>query len=781
MNTRTWQVGVVLTLLVSLIAVAGLSQGVAHKGLIPTPPESDELEVRIWVDKGAYAVGEELLVHYSVNKPVYVYIWDIEPDGTANAIFPSTLYPGGTENFVTAGEHAVPTSFTVVPPTGTEYLQILATTSPVDPFAFLTGDPEAFRQQVEVQILGLLPVTERSWNFTSFEIVYGPPPSYGTVTFTSTPSGAAITLDGTYLGYTPSTQFVTGGVHGTSFSKPGYQTQDTILLVIPGWTRTLHVTLVPLVSQNDPPTAVFAFYPTNPAIGDWVQFNAAGSYDLDGTITSYSWSFGDGTVDTGPTVWHRFTAGGAYPTTLTVTDDDGADDETTQVVQVGPTNAPPVAAFTYTPTNPLVGTWVQFDATGSFDSDGTVTSYSWNFGDGTVDTGPVVWHRFTTGGAFPVTLTAVDDDGASNSVTQTVQVLTTNMPPDAVFTYSPTAPAVAVWVRFDGSSSSDSDGSVVSYRWSFGDGTAPVSGRIAYHQFSAPGTYFVTLTVTDDDGATDTTSQPVAVGLAHQPPVASFTYTPLNPNVGQPVTLNGQSSYDPDGTIVTYLWDTNGDGIDDAVGPLVSKIYSSAGVITVRLTVIDNDSLSASATQAIVVGAPGGVPGAPAMGTTPGIFVWGTNTWHITVNPGPSWTVPRAYRLELETDGTFQDVARSTGGSVVPLGLVPTPIDDGQSLLFEGTVHASAVDYRFSAPGAEKIRMSLQLDIDGDGDLDQSSSFVYLRYFMVRPLWNPLVVGLPEGAAALTPSVDFLVGYYFEFLGGHVHVFTTSISQLEAQ
>jgi PKD repeat protein len=780
MNTRTWRAGVVLMLLVSLTAVAALSQGVAHKGLIPTPPESDELEVQVWVEKGAYTVGEELLIHYSVNKPAYIYIWDIEPDGTANPIFPSTAYPGGIENYVAAGDHTVPTAFTVVPPLGIEYLQILATTSPVDPFAFLTGDPEAFRQQVEVQILGLLPVNERSWNFTSFEIVYGSPPAYGTVTFSTTPSGAAIALDGTYVGYTPSTQFVIGGIHRVTISKPGYQTEETILLVIAGWTRTFYLSLVPLIPSNQPPHAAFLFSPTSPVVGGWVQFDATGSNDLDGTLTSYSWRFGDGTSGAGPIVWHRFTARGTYPVTLTVTDDGGAAAETTQMIQVGPTNLPPNATFTYTPTNPFAGSWIQFNASASSDPDGAITSYEWSFGDGTVDTGAIVWHPFTAGGVYPVTLTVTDDGGATDSITQTLRVLTTNIAPNALFTYTPATPDVAEWVRFDASLSTDTDGGIDSYTWNFGDGSPGQSGRVVYHRFSTPGMHFVVLTVVDDAGATDTASQPIEVGLSHQPPVASFTYSPFAPNVGQPVTLDAQSSYDPDGLINTYLWDTNGDGVDDAVGPLLSRVYSSAGIANVRLTVIDNDGLSAIATQTIVIGVPGAVPGAPAMGAISGIFIWGTNSWHVTVNAGTGWTSPRAYRIELETDGTFQNVTQSSDGGVAPLGLVPTPTPGGQSLLFEGSVRTGAVDYTFTAPGAEKIRMSLRFDTNGDGVLDESSSYVYLRHSMVNSPWNPLVVGLPEGAAELTPSVDFLIGYYLEFLGVQVHVFTMSISQLEA-
>ncbi|MFC2081931.1 hypothetical protein ACFLR0_01980 [Candidatus Bipolaricaulota bacterium] len=68
MNARIWRMGMALVLLMSLFAMAGLAQGVAPKGIIPTPPESSELQVSLWVDRGAYAVGDSITIHYSVNK-----------------------------------------------------------------------------------------------------------------------------------------------------------------------------------------------------------------------------------------------------------------------------------------------------------------------------------------------------------------------------------------------------------------------------------------------------------------------------------------------------------------------------------------------------------------------------------------------------------------------------------------------------------------------------------------------------------------------------------------
>ncbi len=793
MKANTWRTGAVLLSILAVVAVLGWAQGaVAPKGIITTPPDS-ELEVRIWVDNGAYALGEAITIRYSVNKPAYIYIWDIQPDGIANQLFP---YPSSSSpnNFVQAGEHTLApppgsSGWIIAPPTGTEYLQILATTSPVQPFAYMSPDPQVFQQSIEAQVLGILPAEERSWDFTSFEIVSGTPVSYGIITVNSSPSGALITIDGDYAGYTPRTMFVEQGFHRISVTKSGYTGWNAAIFTIGGLTRTINVTLEPLVAVNEPPVALFTYSPPSPGLGEWISFDATASVDPDGSIASYSWNFGDGSTGYGATAWQRYMTPGTYTVTLIVTDDDGASDSISQTIQFGPTNQAPMAAFGFSPTNPAVNAWVQFDGSASSDPDGSIASYSWNFGDGTSSAGAVAWHRFSTPGTYQVTLTVQDNNGVSDSTSQMVQVGSLNQSPTAAFAFSPTNPAVGAWVQFDGSTSSDPDGSIAAYSWNFGDGSNG-SGAVAWHQFSSPGTYQVTLTVQDDDGATDSTSHSIMVGTAALPPVAAFTYAPSSPTVGQAVLLNGQPSYDPDGSIVTYLWDLDGDGSDDMSGSLGQVTYQSVGTVLVRLTVIDDDGLSATTTQAIAVSSGGGgvpIGGTPPMGSTPGLFVWGSDSWHITVNAGLGWGAARAYRIELRTDGTFEEVeqpvAASQGApvSAAPMGVIPTPTFGGKTLIFEGSILNGQIDHAFRIPDSQSMWLSLQLDIDGDGDLDTSPSFVYLRYSMVNPPTSPFVVGLPSGSGAeLLPGLNFRIGNAISYTETTRFVYwTTTISNLE--
>ncbi len=779
---RHWKLtGLILLALIGLIGLVALAQGVAPKGIIPTPPESDALRVQIWVDKGAYTVGEPITIHYSVNKQAYVYIWDIEPDGTAHPLFPNTR-PGGDQNYVGPGEHVVPGDWKVAPPLGTEYLQILATTTPIDLFSFMTSDPEAFQQQVQAHVLGVVPAEERSWNFTSFEIVSGTPPPYGTLVIDSTPTFAQVYIDGVYVGYTPRTVYVPQGYHQLLVRKPGYDDWTKGVFVIAGFTRTINATLTPSAPTNQAPVAAFSYSPPNPMVGQWVQFDGSASFDPDGTITAYSWNFGDGTTGTGVSRYHQFTAPGTYTVILTVTDDGGLTNSTSQTVQVGSPNQAPVAAFSYSPANPGVGQWVQFDGSASFDPDGTITAYSWNFGAGTTGTGVSRYHQFTAPGTYTVTLTVTDDGGLTNSVSHTVQVTAPNQAPVAAFSYSPANPNVGAWVRFDGSASSDPDGSIAAYSWNFGDGGTSSTGPVVYHQFAAAGTYTVTLTVTDNGGLTNSVSRTVQVGPTNQPPVAAFSYTPAAPSVGQSITLNAAASYDPDGTITAYRWDLDGDGVDDTTGQIISVRYYNPGVHLVRLTVVDNQGLSSSTTQGIMVGTGGGPSAGPAMDGIAGIYVWGnSDTWHVTVNAGSGWTSPHAYRLELRTDGSFTNVNRSTSGGVAPMGIIPAPSDSGKTLVFDGSLQQGSVDYTFKVSGSKSIYMNLKLDVNGDGTLDESAGFIHLRSLMVNPPTAPFVVGLPQGSTGpLVPSMNFRIGRALQYTATvRFIIWLTDINTLE--
>ena len=182
-------------------------------------------------------------------------------------------------------------------------------------------------------------------------------------------------------------------------------------------------------------------------------------------------------------------------------------------------NRPPVAALTEIASIINENEVVVFDASNSFDTDGTIVTFIWGFGDGTAATGSSVTHSYVESSFYTITLTVIDNDGATDESLHSLYVRKTevNRPPIASFTVSAETISINENVSFDASESNDPDGTIVSYMWDFGDGTT-ATGATTDHAYDEEGTYTVTLTVTDNDGATSTTASVVTVEI--QPPMS---------------------------------------------------------------------------------------------------------------------------------------------------------------------------------------------------------------------------------------------------------------------
>src|SRR5207244_1284519 len=159
---------------------------------------------------------------------------------------------------------------------------------------------------------------------------------------------------------------------------------------------------------------------------------------------------------------------------------------------------PPVATFTFSCSGLTCG----FDASSST-AQATAT-YGWSWGDGApAGSGKTASHTYAAGGGYNVTLT-VTDGGGSNSVSKPVTVSPADQTPTAAFTSS----CRGLTCSFT-STSSDPDGSIASYSWTFGDGFTSTAQNPS-HTYGAGGSYTVTLQVTDNQGAqSPTTSKPV--------------------------------------------------------------------------------------------------------------------------------------------------------------------------------------------------------------------------------------------------------------------------------
>lgn len=172
-----------------------------------------------------------------------------------------------------------------------------------------------------------------------------------------------------------------------------------------------------------------------------------------------------------------------------------------------------LASIRATPTYGTAPLTVAF-AGGGIDAGGNgLVSFSWNFGDGRTASGPTTTHTYSTPGDYTARLTVVDGNGSTaQAATRIVVVSGSNRFPTAEIVATPNTGQAPLLVVFEGSAT-DSDGIVIRYDWNFGDGGTAI-GQVVEHVFLDPGTYGVSLTVTDDDGGTGTVVVPVVVGTS---------------------------------------------------------------------------------------------------------------------------------------------------------------------------------------------------------------------------------------------------------------------------
>jgi PKD repeat protein len=206
-------------------------------------------------------------------------------------------------------------------------------------------------------------------------------------------------------------------------------------------------------------------------------------------------------------IGHDFTSSGSFEVVLTVQDNDGAIGQSANSVNVEEANASPVAAFLIECDQGNCS----FDATASYDSDGTISSYTWDFGDGsnTETQNALSSHEYGAAGDYLVKLTVSDDLAATGNAESWVSVAIdppVNVDPSADFTFE----CQELSCTFNASNSIDPDGFISNYSWSFGDGNGG-DGEIMTHVFSAEGIYDVTLNVTDNGEASNFVTKQVQV------------------------------------------------------------------------------------------------------------------------------------------------------------------------------------------------------------------------------------------------------------------------------
>ena len=317
------------------------------------------------------------------------------------------------------------------------------------------------------------------------------------------------------------------------------------------------------------PTAAVTCTPSSGLAPLSTTCDSAGSTDPNGTsdIVTRAWRLDGAAQPNGSTFSTTFSTPGAHTIQLTVTDAAGLTSTASATVTANSaTNQAPVARAAATPSSGAPPLTVQFSSAGSSDPDsGQTLSYSWDFADGTAaSTQANPSHVFNTAGTYDVLLTVTDDGTPQASSTASVRVTVTgNSPPDlTTASATPAAGNAPLTVTFDATGVTDPDGDAMTFRWTFGDGSAQATGASVTHVYTAAGSYAAQLSVTDDGvpalPAPVTADFTVVVrppGTANRAPdCAAATVTPSRGAAPLKVVLDATGCVDPDGDPLTLTW-----------------------------------------------------------------------------------------------------------------------------------------------------------------------------------------------------------------------------------
>lgn len=354
---------------------------------------------------------------------------------------------------------------------------------------------------------------------------------------------------------------------------------------------------VQLTVPNQPPVAVLSVTPSTGAAPATVSASTAGSSDPDGTISSTSISFGDGSLAvSGASATHVYKTAGTYTVTATVTDNLGAASgkSATVVVTSGTVpNKPPIAVISAIPALAYGPVTVNVSAAGSSDPDGTIAGAVLSFGDGSSLSGLTASHTYGNAGVYTVTAKVTDNLGASSSASTTVTVkapevivsspsngATVSTLPAVVANGFSGNPVVSMQVYLDSVLSATANSSSINTKISM-----------------APGPHSLIIKGWDSTGRTF--SKTLSVTAVNQAPTAALSLSSSSILAGGSISASAAASSDPDGSIAGATINF-GDGTS-AAALSASHQYKAAGTYTVTATVTDNLGAISSKSASVIV------------------------------------------------------------------------------------------------------------------------------------------------------------------------------------
>lgn len=359
-----------------------------------------------------------------------------------------------------------------------------------------------------------------------------------------------------------------------TYTSPGTYNVSLTVTTNFGCTSTFNKS----VTVNPLPQVNFTF--TNQCLGTAIAFNNTSTISS-GSITNYAWNFGNGNTSNAVSPLYSYPLAGTYQVTLVATTNNGCKDSVSKSVTVYPI---PVAGFTNSTV--CVGSPTSFTNSSNV-SGGTITNYSWSFGDGGSSTLQNPNYTYAGAGSYNVTLTVTSNNGCVNTITKSVTVN-----PRATVNFTAANVCFGNAVSFTNNSTLSSG--TFSTAWNFGDGSGTSILPNPTYTYANPGTYKVTLYITTNNGCTDSLSKNVTV---YANPVVKFTAA--NACQFNAVQFNNQTSISSGNTINQYFWKFGDGGTSAASDP--THAYALPGTYTVKLIAVTINGCSDSTTRTIVI------------------------------------------------------------------------------------------------------------------------------------------------------------------------------------
>ncbi|MCI4669073.1 MAG: PKD domain-containing protein [Bacteroidia bacterium] len=343
---------------------------------------------------------------------------------------------------------------------------------------------------------------------------------------------------------------------------------------------------------NEVPTA---FFDNNTACeGGQTSFEDASTLNS-GNIVAWEWEFGDGTTSNLQDPSHSYTSASAFFVSLTVTSDNGCQDEYLREVIVQPS---PQIDFNFTEV--CEGDGSQFTSTTTLANPGVIDQYYWDFGDGAIDSGFQVTHTFGAYGFYNVNLTVTSTQGCSNTFAKTTKVN-----PNPLADFSLQSACVDSTTFFTNLATVPGDFDFVAdWSWDFGDDpTSPDNFSTSInpgHAYASGGTYSVTMEVTTDKGCTN---QIIKEIIINPHPTADFVYDQSCEDIQ--TTFTALVNTGPTSEIINYKWDLgNGqtfDGISFERATTVFQNFGGDGTYDVTLIAVATGNCTDTVTKAVVI------------------------------------------------------------------------------------------------------------------------------------------------------------------------------------